>query len=400
VVLGLALATTSAHADTKPAPLRTSVAKLVHKARPVVGTGTLTKAKAKVVTRSPAVRTKIRIKTKAAPVRTVARKVAPVHSHRATGVVRTAPRRVAPVHRYRPTKVVRTAPKQVRRSVSVHHQISTGQRKIATAPAVRTVRKTTRSKTLVQHSKVLPTKINKTPATIIHSAVHKATAVASVPALTTPEITVQLLRVQVSVSPIELTVPLLDEPSVTVPGIGLPPVQLPPITLPPTDPPALTWPVDKATVIEPATQAVPPVTPLQRSSAVSASNQNARVPWRVLAAGTAVLTAHHPSPLSVHASVITSVTSAAVAIVEELGQRIGTARVQDSVAPTATALVLAAAVGAAATGAAGSASGGGSALAVVSAALRLPALGGSRRPGGRLRESAFRMPRLPGFAPD
>ncbi|HEV2927774.1 MAG TPA: hypothetical protein VGW74_03705, partial [Propionibacteriaceae bacterium] len=132
-----------------------------------------------------------------------------------------------------------------------------------------------------------------------------------------------------------------------------------------------------------------------------AQERTARTPTGiVIRAGTTVLTAYPASSLSLRAWAMMSIGPPALAMLDDLGQRIGAAKVPAFVGPTTTALVLAAAIGAAATGTAGSGAAGASGLMVLAAALRLPALSGSRRLSGRLRESAFRRPRLPGFAPD
>ena len=425
VVVGLALAATSSYADTKPTPVGTSVGKLAQKARPADGSSTVSKAKAKVVQRSSVPKVKIRLKVKSAPVRRVARKVAPVRTQRAAKVVRT---------------VARRAP----RPATVRPRISTVQRKAATA-AVRIARKTTAPKArLGQRTQAAPTKINKDQSKIIKSSVRKATtakripssgsakaaqtrpvgAKVSVTALTqpsvelaltipavkvsvlpvggdgatvivTPETRVNVLPVEVSVAPIGVTVPLLRLPTVT-----LPPAELPTVTLPPTDPLTVTRPGSPAAVAEPL-PAGERAAPVGGTASAWAPDETARSAQRALVgASTTVLSAHTASPLSLRAWAMMSIGPPALGMLDELGQRIGAAKVPAFVGPTTTALVLAAVIGAAATGTAGSGSAGASGLMVLAAALRLPALGGSRRLNGRLRESAFRRPRLPGFAPD
>jgi hypothetical protein len=425
VVVGLALAATSSYADTKPTPVGTSVGKMAQKARPAGGSSTAPRAKTKVVKRSSAPKVKIRMKAKAAPVRRVARKVAPVRTQRASKVVRT---------------VARRAP----RPATVRPRISTVQRKAATA-AVRVARKTTAPKArLAQRAQAAPTKINNGSSKIIKSSVRKATTAKRIPssgsakaaqtrpveakagvtvltqpsvelALTipaakvaglpvggdgatvvvTPETKVNVLPVEVSVAPIEVTVPLLRLPSVT-----LPPAELPTVTLPPTDPLTVTRPGSRAAVAEPL-PADERAAPVGGTAAAWAPDETTRSAQRALVvAGTTVLSAHTASPLSLRAWAMMSIGPPALAMLDELGQRIGAAKVPALVGPTTTALVLAATIGAVATGTAGSGSAGASGLMVLAAALRLPAIGGPRRLSGRLRESAFRRPRLPGFAPD
>jgi hypothetical protein len=206
--------------------------------------------------------------------------------------------------------------------------------------------------------------------------------------IVTPEITVRLLPLQASVSPVEVTVPL-------------PLVEQPPVIIPGADPAtAIPW-KGRATVAEPLTLADQPVAPIARTTPAQSQEMIPGTPQGMLAAGVTMLAAHPTaSMLPVQAWAIASIGPPAVAILDELGQRLSTAKVPASVGPTATALALAAAIGAAATGTAGSGSAGGSGMAVVSAALRLPALRGSRRLHDRLRESALRRSRQPGFSPD
>ena len=432
VVVGLALAATSSYADTKTTPVGTSVGKLAQKARPGGGSSTATKARTKVVKRTSVPKVKIRMKAKAAPVRRVARKVAPVRTYRAAKVVRT---------------VARRAP----RPATVRPRISTVQRKAATT-TVRAARKATAPKARpAQRAQAAPTKINRHPSKIIKSSAQKATTAKrspssrsaqtaqtgpvkvkvsgtvlrqrsvelaltvpalkvaglpvggdGVPVVVTPETKVSAPPVDVSVAPVGVTVPLLRLPTVTLPPaelptvtlpradlptVMLPPTKLPPVSLPPTDPLAVTQPGS-------------PV-PVDHTGSARADEQTSGTPQHTLAGAIrTILTAYTPSTISIHAWAMTSIGPPAIAILDELGQRIGAAKVPAFVGPTTTALLLAAAMGAAATGTAGLGSAGASGPMVLAAALRLPALSGSRRLSGRLRESAFRRPRLPGFAPD
>ena len=126
--------------------------------------------------------------------------------------------------------------------------------------------------------------------------------------------------------------------------------------------------------------------------------ETAHRPLGLVAGGSTVMTAYTALRLSLDAGVMRAIGPPAVDILDQLGQRIRAMEVPASVGPT-TALIIAAAI-AAATGTVSSGSAGGGGLAVVPATLGLPALGGSRRLNGRLRESAFRTPRRPGFSPD
>jgi hypothetical protein len=291
---------------------------------------------------------------------------------------------------------------------------------------VRVVRKAIAPKARPAQRVTKPTKINKGPNKIIETAVKKAlvkTAQATPIevqaggtahkqpsaelALTIPGEGVRL-SVETSVSRIDVSVPLLDLPTVT-----LPPVELPQLTVPRADPPVVTLPwadppmvtvpdVDLTTVIPPGSHAAltEPVSQVDTRAAQLGGREPAqgqewtvRAPYRVMS----VLTGHPiASMLSVQAWAMRSIGPPAV---NETGQRVSAMKVPTSVGP-ATAVVLAAAIGAAAIGTAGSGSSGGGGLAVVSAVYRLPALTGSRRLSGRLRESSFRRPRLPGFSPD
>ena len=126
--------------------------------------------------------------------------------------------------------------------------------------------------------------------------------------------------------------------------------------------------------------------------------ETAQRPLGLVAGGPTVMTAYTARVVSLDIGVMRAIGPPAVVLLDELGQRIRAMEVPASVGPT-TALIIAAAI-AAATGTASSGSAGGGGLAVVSASIGLPALGGSRRLSGRLRESAFRTPRRPGFSPD
>ena len=425
MVVGLALAATSSYADTKPTPVGTSVGKLAQKARPGGGSSTATKARAKVVKRTSVPKVKIRMKAKAAPVRRVATTVAAVRSQRA--------------------KVVRTVARRAPRPATVRPRISTVQRKASTA-SVRVARKATAPKArLVQRAQAAPTKIIKSSAqkattakrspssrsaktaqtgpvkVKVSGAVLRQRSVEvalSVPALkvaglpaggdgapvvVTPETKVSVPPVEVSVAPVEVIVPLLRLPTVT-----LPPAELPTVTLPRTDLPTVTLPLTDPLTVTPLGPLAGPLpgvdqraAPVDGPASALAQERTARTPTGiVIRAGTTVLTAYPASSLSLRAWAMMSIGPPALAMLDDLGQRIGAAKVPAFVGPTTTALVLAAAIGAAATGTAGSGSAGASGLMVLAAALRLPALSGSRRLSGRLRESAFRRPRLPGFAPD
>jgi hypothetical protein len=193
-----------------------------------------------------------------------------------------------------------------------------------------------------------------------------------------------------------VTVPLLGGPTVTVPGVQPPSIELPPVALPPTDPPSLIPPANHEAVAESAALRAAPLGGVSPAP----GRETGRTPQGIVATSLTVLAAHTLSTLSVPALVLTSIGPPVVATFEELGKQVSTMGVPTSVGPTATALVLAAALSAAATGTASSGSAGSSGLVVSPAALRLPALRGSSRLRGRLRISAFRRPRLPGFSPD
>ena len=334
---------------------------------------------------------------------------------------------------YRGHKVVRPVAKRAPRLATVRPRISTVQRKTANPRTVRVARKAIAPKTRPAQRVTAPTKINKGPSKIIKSTVRKAVAakrslfvrtaqtrpievradgtVQRQPsvelALTIPGEGVRL-SVEASVSRVEVSVPLLNLPTVT-----LPPVELPQLTVPRTDPPVVTlpWPDlptvtvpddDLATVTPPGSRvaAAEPVSQGDPPRAVPLGGRGpaqraTRAPHGIMT----VLTAHPiASMLSVQAWAMRSIGPSAV-MLDEVGQRASAMKVPTSLGP-ATALVFAAAIGAAAIGTAGSGSAGGGGLAVVSAGFRLAALTGSRRLSGRLRESGFRRPRLPGFSPD
>jgi hypothetical protein len=214
------------------------------------------------------------------------------------------------------------------------------------------------------------------------------------------EVTVPLLTVPtVMLPPIELPTVLL--PRTGLPPVTLPPVELPRVTVPPPDPLPVAPPGSPPAVAIPPTLADERAAPVGGKASTRAAQRTTRTAQDSLTGtGTAVFTARPASTLSMHTWAMLTIGPPVVAIVDEWGQRFRTAKVPDSVGPTATALVLAAAIGAAATGTAGSGSAGASGLAVLSSALGPPALGGSGRLSGRLRESAFRRPRIPGFSPD
>ena len=96
VVVGLALAATTAQADVKSTPLG-SAKKLTQTVRPAGGAAT----KAKTAVRSTVPKAKIRVKAQATPVRRVARKAAPVRTYRVAKATRTVVRKAAPVRTYR-----------------------------------------------------------------------------------------------------------------------------------------------------------------------------------------------------------------------------------------------------------------------------------------------------------
>ncbi len=419
MVLGLALAATTSYADTK-SPVGTSVGKLAHKAHSTAGSGA-TKAKAKVAVRASVPRIKIRTKAAAAPVKRVAKRVTPVGTHRAAKVVRTAPRKVTPVRTHRAHKVVRAVAKRAPRLTTVRPRISTVQRKTANTRTVRAARKVIAPTARPAQHVTKPTKIHNSPNKIIKTAVKKPTVMAAQTtpievraggtvqgqpsvelALTVPDEGVHL-SVEASVSQVEVSVPLLDLPAVT-----LPPVELPQLNVPRTDPPLVTLPwmdpptvpgsgVDLAPLIPPGNPAVTePVSQVDLRLASLGDSESAqagttRAPHRVVTELTG-----HPiaSMLSVQAWAMRLIGP-----LDDVGQRVSAMKVPTPVGP-ATALVFAATIGAAAIGTAGSGSAGVGGSAVVSAGLSLLALTGSRRLSGRLRESAFRRPRLPGFAPD
>jgi hypothetical protein len=270
------------------------------------------------------------------------------------------------------------------------------------------VHKATSSKTRLAHrARVVPTKINRGSSKIIKPVIRPATTDRTIPSLTvrdlpvaglsvvTPETTLRVLPLEVSVSPLEVTVPVLGGPTVTAPGVP-PSIELPPVTLPPTDSPRLIPPANHQAVAEPAALRAAPLDGVSPEL----GRETRRTPRGIVATSLTVLAAHTLSTLSVPALALTSIGPPVVATFDELGKQVSTMGIPTSVGPTATALVLAAALGAAATGTAGSGSAGSSGLAVSPAALALPALRGSSRLGGRLRVSAFRRPRLPGFSPD
>jgi len=312
-------------------------------------------------------------------------------------------------------------------------------------------RQATRSKSRpAQRSNATPSKINKSPKKIIKSAVRKpesaerilaarsakaaqsrpveveatgtalrragVAATATLPAVGTAEGRVSVLAGEASVSPVEVSVPLLNLPTVTLPPVelpamslprtDLPPVILPPVhtpsvTLPPTDPLTEIPPGSRPSAAAPLPQADARAAQVEGTASARTEEETARTTRGIQAgAGTTVLSALTVSTPSMQAGAILSIGPPVAAIIDQLGQGFRTAKVPDAGGSTAIALVLAAAIGAAATGTAGSGSAGASGLAVLSTALRLPALGGSRRLRGRLRESAFRRPRLPGFSPD
>ena len=417
VVVGFALTATTAQADTKPAPLGTSVGKL---------TKAPAKVKKKVVAQSQAPKAKVRVRAQAAPVKRVTRKIAPVRTQRVA-------------------KAVRAVAKRSTRPATVRPRISNVARK---TPTVRAARKIIAKARPAQRVAAAPTKINRNPGKIIKSPVRKATTtersasaqLAKVvrpveakvgeairkqpvvqPALTvpaievggltvggrgpsvvTPEIKVSGPPVQISVPPVEVAIPLLNLPTVTLPPVELPRVTLPPnelpgVTVPRTDPPTLTRPGSQPAGAELALQVDQRAGP-DATSVRQTQEQAARTPQTTGVGTVSMGSTAHTLKLSVEAWAMTSIGPPAMVIVAELRQRV---RAMDpaSLGPT-TALVLAAAMGAAATGTASSGSAGAGGLAVISTALRLPALSGSRRLGGRLRESAFRTPRCPGFSPD
>jgi hypothetical protein len=456
VVVGLALTTTSSYADTKPAPHGTSVGKLAQKARPGAGSSIASKARAKVVRKASAPKIKIRT----APVRKVARRVAPGRTYRAPKVVRTAPRKVSPVRTYRTPKAVRAAVKRASRAATVRPRISTVQRKSVTR-GVPAARKATAPKTrLAQRVAATPTKINKDSSKIIKSVLEKAPTAAKRspssklgnavqtrpveakadvtvlaqptvemaltvpvvtadglsrdagdPAVVIPEITVSDLPVEASVSPVEVSVPMLippltlprlDLPPVTLPGSDLPAVVPPPgglptVSPPGTDPVTVTRSGIRAAATDQALQADQRVAPVGRTASMGAQ-QESLPRGSPDEASVTQLTAYTATTLYMRAWAITSIGPPVVALLDDLGQRLRS--VPASFGTTATALVLAAAIGAAATGTAGAGSAGPGALAVLSTVLRLPAFRGSGRPAGWLRESAFGRPRQPGFSPD
>ena len=114
-----------------------------------------------------------------------------------------------------------------------------------------------------------------------------------------------------------------------------------------------------------------------------------------MARGPTVVTAYTAVLLSLDVGVMRAIGPPAIPILDELGQRIPTMEVPASVGPT-TALIIATAL-AGATGTVSLGSAGGAGLAVLSALLCLPALGGSRRLIGRLRQLGVRYAASPGF---
>jgi hypothetical protein len=390
----------------------TSIAKLAKKAGPVVGSSAL-RAKAKVGTPTPRPKITFRTHAKATPVRRVVRNVSRVRSIHTVKVARTAPKKATPVHTYRRVKAVRPVLRRATRSVKVRTRISNVYRKTATTPTARAGHTATTAKPRPAHrTKASSAKIDRGPNKIIGTSVRKATTAKTIPALTvgnlpvaglavvTPEITVRALPLQASVSPAAVTVPLLSERTLTVPGVDLPLSARPAVTVPSADPmTVLPW-ANRPAVAEPLRQVERAATPHGRTASAQGHERTARITQGVVTAAPNMLAHDTGSTLSVPVWAIAAVTPPALAVVDQLGQRIAIGRVAASVAPTATALVLAAAIGAAASGTAGSGSAGPIGLAVLSAALPQPALRGSRRLRGRLRDSAFRRPRLPGFAPD
>ena len=424
VVVGFALTATTAQADTKSAPLGTSVGKLTKKVRPAAGSSSPAKVKKKVVAQSSAPKAKIRIRARATPVKRVARKVAPVRTQRVA-------------------KVARTVARKSTRPVTIRPRISNVAKKTSTA---RVSRKAIAKAHPAQRVAAVKTKINKAPSKIIESPVRKVTTakrstspkLAEVvrpvqanageamrkqlgvepartvpaievgglavggrgPSVVTPGIKVSLPPAQISLPPVEVTVPLLNLPTVTLPPVELPRVTMPPnelpgVTVPRTDLPSLTRPGSRAAVAGPARQVDQRAGPADTASVPQTQEQTART----TGAGTvSMVSTAHTLRLSVEAWAMTSIGSPATVIVVELRQHV---RALDaaSIGPT-TVLIIAAAIGAAASGTASSGSAGAGGLTVISAALRLPALSGSRRLSGRLRKSAFRTPHRPGFSPD
>jgi hypothetical protein len=435
VALGLTLAANFSYADTRPAPLGTSITKLTHKVHARGGSSSAGKARVQVVAKSHPSKTKISSRVSSAPVRKIVRKAAPAHRHHVAKAIHTVKRTVASVRTHHAAKAVRTGVRRASGPVATHHRISTVQRKVTTTPARRAVHRAAVPKTRPVHHAQSATKIDKSVHKIVKlplrkasTAAHHASGTPTKVAQTRPvtvqvrvpvpnqgsvELALSVPAVGASISPVGVTVSQLNLPTVQLPQVELPPlvvprtdpplVQLPPTELPTATPPYADHPVLTRWGASEAT--ADPAAQVGRAGTGGTSPVPAvesAYPLRsVIARSVATLTApSRNSTLSVHAWTITSIGPHTAALLDELDQRVTTMNDPDAVASIPTAPVVAAGLGAAATGTVSSGSAAGTGLGVLSAALRLPAHGGPGRLAGQLGESAFDRPRQPGFSPD
>ena len=348
---------------------------------------------------------KVKIRAKAAPVKRVARKAAPVRTYRAAKATRTV----------------------ARKATAVRTRISTVQRKTSPRPAVRAVRQATAPKARpAQRAKTSPTKINSSPSKIIKSSVRKATTAKRsslakatkvtrtppakvltvpavevagppghglpVPAVVTPEVKVTVGdSIDLSAPPVGLRIPLLSIPTVTLPPVELPTVtipgtELPRVILPPSELPTAGRPQSDGGAVGP----IPTLDQRARTVDGAASGHASQVetahrPLGLVAGGSTVMTAYTALRLSLDAGVMRAIGPPAVDILDQLGQRIRAMEVPASVGP-ATALIIAAAI-AAATGTVSSGSAGGGGLAVVcghSRSARPRRVSPAQRPAARI----------------
>ena len=273
VMVGLALAATSAQADVKTPSPGTSVGKLTQTGRSAAGTATKAKVKAAVRSTVPKVKIKVRAKAapvrrvarKAAPVRPVARKAAPVRTYRVARATRTVVRKAARSRTYRVARATRPV---VRKAAPIRTRISAEQRKTSPGPTARPVRKATAPKAQpADRAKTSPTKINSGPSKI--KLVVEPTQIAGLPvlgarlpAVVTPEIKVTAGdSVDVSAPPVGLQFPLLS-----LPKAPLPPTEPPTVTTPRTDLPTSSWPEGTVTAAEPRPSADQRAGPVDRAA--------------------------------------------------------------------------------------------------------------------------------------